>query len=227
MGGSIGMTIRDFNGVEHRMERWTNPLPTFINNMKLVDKCKEHIGNYLNTLSEPSSRPDTLAPSEYGQIVIDMVNNRILSLQSYTSVGRFSNSGVLNDSRYYGRECFFKPPPDEVPRYYPRHFLLREFFEDGRVSIVDNGVPLSVNLFNSNDLYDYILNCDHRKMIYFNLDMSPFKIIEYSDSVHGALCFKQDIIDSGFVLSDVENKLWDEWFLSRYDFSEDSAVEFS
>ena len=40
MGGSIGVLIREEDGTEHKMCRWTNELPHFINNIKLIESVK-------------------------------------------------------------------------------------------------------------------------------------------------------------------------------------------
>ena len=47
MGGSIGVTIREENGTEHRMCRWTNSLPGFVHNIRFINKDKIYIKEYL------------------------------------------------------------------------------------------------------------------------------------------------------------------------------------
>ncbi|MBS3146067.1 hypothetical protein J4471_00020 [Candidatus Woesearchaeota archaeon] len=47
MGGSIGVTVREENGKEHRMCRWTNTLPWFITNLRFLNKDPKHLEAYL------------------------------------------------------------------------------------------------------------------------------------------------------------------------------------
>lgn len=49
MGGSVAVTVREENGQEHRMCRWTNSMPWFVNNIRLVNKDKQHLQKYLQT----------------------------------------------------------------------------------------------------------------------------------------------------------------------------------
>jgi len=43
MGGSLAVTLREPDGTEHRMCRWMNMLPAFINNLKLVEQDQTHV----------------------------------------------------------------------------------------------------------------------------------------------------------------------------------------
>lgn len=47
MGGSIAVTVREPNGTEHRMCRWTNAIPWFMKNIRLLNKDPAHIREYL------------------------------------------------------------------------------------------------------------------------------------------------------------------------------------
>jgi len=48
MGGSIGMTIREPDGTEHRMTRWTNALPWYINHIDFINKDPKHLAEYMS-----------------------------------------------------------------------------------------------------------------------------------------------------------------------------------
>ena len=105
MGGSVGLTIREPNGKEHRMCRSTGVLSWAIRNMKLVNKDPEHITAVLKTWEEMRNDYERnkesgnfeiemtgcyapypyLAPIGYGLVVVDMVHNEILDNQGYTS----------------------------------------------------------------------------------------------------------------------------------------------
>lgn len=116
MGGSIGFTIREKNGTEHRMCRWTNSMPGFINHIDFIEESDEHLQNYLKVYLDmkedwekhgedwdaegrdygifehhmtPVYAPfnGILAPIEYGLVVVDYQTNTVLHCQGYTSFG--------------------------------------------------------------------------------------------------------------------------------------------
>src|SRR3989344_333452 len=113
MGGSIGITVREENGKEHRMCRWTNTLPWLITNIRLLNKDPAHIGGYLQRWDEmvedfkkhsgdkkfeypmtPVYAPyPFLAPHGYGLVVVDLQQNHILTSQGYTELGSIYSSG--------------------------------------------------------------------------------------------------------------------------------------
>jgi hypothetical protein len=118
MGGSVAVTLRESDGKEHRMCRWTNIMPFFISNLKLVKEDKEHIRGFTDhwqTMvdtyesgedSEAISHSEAacyapygyLAPCSYGLIVVDMQNKKILSCNDYHNTGHMSAISVRHDT---------------------------------------------------------------------------------------------------------------------------------
>lgn len=68
MGGTIAVTIREPNGKEHRMNRWTNPTPFFINNVGLINKDQKHIDTYMEQWQ--NMRADWLKHKEQFQALV-------------------------------------------------------------------------------------------------------------------------------------------------------------
>lgn len=117
MGGSVGLTIREPNGKEHRMCRWTNILPWAITNIRLVNKDVKHIekildpwydmredymqhkkdGKFRNEMTKVYAPHHYLAPQGYGLVVVDMVNNKILDHQGYISISNIDIISVASD----------------------------------------------------------------------------------------------------------------------------------
>ena len=50
----------------------------------------------------------------------------------------------------------------------------------------------------------------------FRLDMSPFEIVRFDESEQGFRDLKQAILDLDFVLTDEEDKMWEDWLSDRY-----------
>lgn len=117
MGGSIAVTVREENGKEHRMCRWTNTLPWFVKNIRLLNKDKKHLRKYLDTwesMVDDWNKNQTtinfdlnmtpvyapypfLAPHDYGLVVVDMLSDHILDYQGYFHSEIIGSVGVSSD----------------------------------------------------------------------------------------------------------------------------------
>jgi len=117
MGGSIGLTIREQDGTEHRMCRWTNVIPGFLTNVRLAHKNSEYIreitktwydfvkdyalhkedGQFEHRMTSMYAPYPFLAPESYGLIVVDMMTNHILDYNGYTSVGKIDAVAIRNN----------------------------------------------------------------------------------------------------------------------------------
>ncbi len=117
MGGSIAITVREESGEEHRMCRWTNVLPQFIKNIRMLNKDSDHLKKYLKTWQDmredfnrnkknknfeqnmtPVYAPyPFLAPHGYGLVIVDMQKNYILDYQGYSSLNTINSIAISNE----------------------------------------------------------------------------------------------------------------------------------
>lgn len=109
MGGVVGFTLREEDGSEHRMSRWTNWTPWAIDNINLVKKSPEHIEKILFEWKKYNNLPEEqkneywsysspyLAPAEYGLVVVDMLSNKILDCNGYHSFGFIDQITLTNE----------------------------------------------------------------------------------------------------------------------------------
>ena len=58
---------------------------------------------------------------------------------------------------------------------------------------------------------DEILADGRRGMDRYVLDLSPYTVEQFSENSDGAIKMRQRILELGFVLSDEEEKIWQEW----------------
>lgn len=258
MGGNLALTVREEDGTEHRMDRWTNAMPWFITNMDLVNKNPAHLQGYLETwygfvedwnkngarfdqmqaagddgaydIFEHNMTPvyaghQYLAPSEYGQVVVDYQNNVVLHSQGYTDFGRMSYVCAKQMLYQEGVERFWERHPEHGAG---DHCRLREFFEDGRIiriSAYRDPPELTKieDIPDSNTLLAFLQwersrnDEEMRPDEYsnFEFDMSPWTVTRFEESAEGIRELKQAILDLGFVLTEREDELWDE-FLQRW-----------
>jgi hypothetical protein len=297
MGGNLAITVREPDGKEHRMDRWTNSMPWFVDNIDLVEKRPEHIQDYLKTWNDfvedwdehgeaylaakveaekrakkeggyywdymPKDKEFThnmtpvyathrfLAPSEYGQVVVDMVNNKILHAQGYTDFGVISRIGAVVMLNQEGEKEFWERHPDGAAA----HCRLREFFEAGRIKEIFSYTGDTPDMTKIEDIADskalleflraedphwqerreFFMRDEVRDLSWqereahpdcpppwpdefanFRLDMSPFEVVRFDESETGFRELKQAIIDLGFVLTEEEDQMWEEWLARRY-----------
>ena len=190
MGGSIGLTLREPDGKEHRMCRWTNALNFFVNNLKLVNKDNSHIedilkywyemredyelhkedGNFEFEMTDAYAPFPYLAPMDYGLVVVDMVNDQILSYQGHTSFGRIAAVSVLNAMQnpdphpdpqnvdewpVFGEKAFYLE--NSLETYSTEAVIFREFFEAGRIekaSQYSNAADSFVDIYTNGQSFD-------------------------------------------------------------------------
>jgi hypothetical protein len=228
MGGSLAVTLREPDGTEHRMCRWTNALPAFVNNMRLVNKDPAHIKKYVDRWTEMREDYEKhkgtkkfefnmtdiyapypyLAPMDYGLVVIDMMKDQILSCQGYTNFGRFDIVGVAMDMSQVGLE------DDES-----RDKLTKEFFDAKRAVIkkyVKQPKKEKYKLVDTDMTYEGMLLLIEQGNVEIDrivaLDMYPFSIHHYKEgSEKEWLKMRKDIEDLGFKITAEEDKMWKEF----------------
>jgi hypothetical protein len=232
MGGSIGFTIREENGTEHRMCRWTNPTPGFINHSKLIECDKNHLDEYLKTwydmvaefesgeyknkqmtMADVYAPNPFLAPMSYGLIVVDYKTKTILHLQGYTSYGRILPSSLslalLNVENGWDEE----ESRNEVNDF-------KHLFETGRIKkaevIAEEGGLKEIDI--SEMKYEEVLEqCTARsaskgtRFYMIKLDMSPWTVKRFKENSNGVQSFKTEVLNLGFVLTEEENKIWKDF----------------
>lgn len=104
MGGSISLIIREPDGTTHKRVSWTNCLPGFVNDLKIVNKDVDYVRNYLRVHCDGYERQykekDKGGPVSYGIVVIDMQKDHILHSQGYTSnIGRYYRFDMFGNLR--------------------------------------------------------------------------------------------------------------------------------
>jgi hypothetical protein len=122
-----------------------------------------------------------LFPISYGLVVVDMVNNEILSLQGYTAIGALF---VTDPSAFRPGQRLTDDEFNEA------RFLA--FDKMGRTAI-DPEVPP---------------NYPPHQLRYYAVDMSPFKVTNFEESAEGMRALKEAVIRLGFKLSPEEEQGW-------------------
>jgi hypothetical protein len=88
MGGIVSVTIRRSDGKEYRKQRWTNHMPYYISNVKMLREDADHINEYVS-YDNYTEKDYGLAPVEYGIVIVDFVTKQIVTKQQYTAFDKF------------------------------------------------------------------------------------------------------------------------------------------
>lgn len=228
MGGSIAVTVREESGKEHRMCRWTNVLPWFVNNLNLITKDQSHLQEYLeawydmkadyakhkhnqrfeNGMTGCYAPYPFLAPREYGLVVVDMQKSHILTNQGYSHLGVIDNVAIKYDIVSNGERAFYLDDGSETTRF-------RKLFEAGKITearhYLDKKRIVPLSGMSLDDVIS-LVNDDNWGGLYFPINISPFTLAEYGEhDAEEAERMRNDIRNLGFVLSRKENKIWEKW----------------
>jgi len=204
MGGNCAVTLRTPDGTVYAMDRWTNTLPWGLTNMKLVHKDPEHIKDYLNQWLEMKQDweihrktkkykcnmtgvyapyPYGIRPSEYGIVIVDMVNDEILSHQMYSAVGKINQISAMIDD-------------DAKERLFA-------FANAGRV-IGHHGQAVINNINEAIRVWDM---SGHQE---FHVDMKPFIVTNYARIQGGWREMLKHALRLAFTLTPEEEADWNK-----------------
>ncbi len=238
MGGVIGFTLREEDGTEHRMSRWTNWTPYAIDNIGMVNKSPEHIEEVLREWKRQKDLPEEekhwayhwpyLAPSEYGLVVVDLQKNKLLDSNRYHHFGSMHLVGIQNEMRATihegggwtmpgndGPNALLVDKGNEAARFY-RFFQekrIKDFLVWDRESQEECSIHKDFNSLTFDELVAFLTIEDRSNPINYGkfvLDMSPLEVVTFPESREGWVSFRQAVLDLGFTLSEKEEELWRE-----------------
>lgn len=223
MGGTVTVVIRESDGTEHRMQRWTNSTPWGICNAKMIAEDRAHIDEYLSQWrsmrddfeenGEHGKFPMTaayfpcqgFAPVSYGFILLDFKTKHLLSHQGYTDLESVHGSAIRLETLTGDNVC----NDTDTQR-------LLELLRAGRVNSFNarynQRQPLSqAEIAALNDARSISQFCENKDLWNFPVDWSPFTVIDYEHEDSGMQKAFEKVKELGFTFSEAEENLWQEW----------------
>lgn len=208
MGGSLAITIRQSNGKEYRMLRWTNSLPNFITNPKFFKEDKQWFKDYMEPwfdMKKDYEQNKTtgkfklnmtdcyfpysyLAPADYGLVVIDFKTKTLLTMQGYSD---------LNSIMLHKKGGFIDKWTQKNYNELKNAGLIKGY------SIYDR-LKKNFKLLKTPNLSEK--NPFVFAMIHFKNAGWTYK--RFEDTQNGKNAFKKKIMLLGFKLSKTEEKMW-------------------
>lgn len=208
MGGYIGVTIREENGNQHSMGRWTNPLPYFFKNLKFFKKDKKYLAQYLKQKRGKELKAyDFLAPVEYGLVVIDYHTNTVLYANHYSNMITWDFASIWMDMREEDLAETIKE------LCVDNRFIGYTKYEKIKNKYVCKTINKAISF---EELSQMIKERDFENKGHFILDSSPWIFKRFDDSKNGFLKLKKEIIKLGFKLSSKEKELWNVFSQEKF-----------
>ena len=234
MGGAVAITIREEDGEEHRMCRWTNGTQWFFKNICFLDKDSLHVERYLKGwygahYEKGKMRPESdyadhpfLAPVEYGLVVVDMAREVILDYQRYTAIDTIHDVSFAEEMFQYGEEAFYMDNENEA-------MCFRELLEAEKIVEAINtrtGKPVDISDKSLQDVLTMINTANERNShLKFRIDMQPYHHIKYGMADPLSPVQMQDKIkELGFRLTSQEEQLWDRWIKEKLSTQSTSGI---
>lgn len=104
MGGAIRVVIREKDGSVWSNERWTNAMPGLTRDVRFVDDDDAWFVRY-KANGEWHTDDHTLAPIEYGIVVIDRMTRTVIDSNGY---GRTLSFGIVHFVNHYDDEDYLE-----------------------------------------------------------------------------------------------------------------------
>ncbi len=217
MGGTIKVAIRLHDGSVTSDTRWTNNMPTWINSIEMVNDDAEYLRAYAHQPSDHRGDDHTIAPYGYGLVLIDAITHTIYSCNGYSQPGQIIPAKISNH----------EDDPESVANW-------KALMDAGRLSAVDGHhpdvPPIILPMVPGRGPVEeaYALRelegdwkSPDRRFYDINIDLSPWRVIDYRESREGCELMRLHIKDSGFPFTEADDRAWDEYMKEKFDEDED------
>ena len=205
MGGSLNMVYRDEKGNTEFREIYTSGMYTLQMSHDVIEK--KNLTPLLDEWYEGYEKfdKDKIHPSGYGLFVVDYLHNEMYSIQGYCGTGNCYGN-PWNQS--YGRE-----ENKEVLRFIKENRVTElEYFDHERGECKRKSVKQTAkNPFTE----DIIKGMIKGSLATFTFDMSPIKVMEFSEDKAGYRKLKKHMTERGF---GIDKKAWSEFIKDPFDY---------
>ena len=212
MGGFINITIRKSNGNICNLEKYTNSIPSFVDNDKFYEEDEKHLKKFCSL----EDYTNLLIPKDYGLIVLDYQTKTILSNQGYTHIGSIDFIQIKLEL--------------QTQKNFPTHLKNNSF--DTLVRLIDKKIITTYSdrlnpdkkptEINTTENLKEILHTENDKFNSFNISYPGWNIIHFEENSKGFNNMLQHIKDLDFTLTQEEETIWYNWIT---DMKEEEILE--
>lgn len=230
MGGSIGVTIRETDGTEHRMCRWTNSLPRFIHNIKFINKDIPYLKEYLKIWDDMEKD------------WMENKDNKDLRFKSeHVEIGKLYVRGGKPQKFRHNMTEIYAPYPFLAPISYGlvvidmqksvilscqgycgigKFITSRASYNKEEVEAIDElnkaGRIISATDLDNKKVNNLKLDPNENYFYDIKVDLSPFVVKMFPESKYGINKMKKEVLKLGFKLSEEEEEMWKQ-YAKEYD----------
>ena len=215
MGGYMGIAFRMPDGEIIRKVKHTNPTSGWLCDSRLLAGDPDVLAAYLALDDEIDHGQASLAPVEYGLVVLDLRENRLLSLQGYTNYGIISMSAVVLATQ--------QPRAIDSKRVEVINLLA----ETGRLSLQTtlyrpdgSSEEIAKELVETKDSLAELARTykNHKRLAdgsyeayKFTIYTSPVVIEDFPETEAGAVSMRERLLELGFDLTPADEQGWSKW----------------
>lgn len=206
MGGAVKVVVRLADGSIEADVRHTNPMPIWLGDHKMITDPEPHLREYLSMQSVWKTGDHTVAPVEYGIVVVDAIKKII-----YTSNG-YSNPWVIPTIALWR----FARGNEETHKIYTR------FLREGRLSLWNTVTGEKIEGFYAPDCdvseeserAFRLEDSDRQNFFEVRIDFAPWEIIRFGQEPTDRSMLDRLIAD-GFPITDADKAGWDDYLAKQ------------
>ncbi len=236
MGGTVAETIRRENGEIIKMARRTGAYNWMIFSKDFMDgkidkAINDHIEAFMDMKADYESGPpyknnmsdvygwcNHTAPTDYGLVVLDFQNKKIMSMQGFDTPGRLYGVNLskemvdLEDKENY--EYFFQNNLFEVYTHENKHLgdVHSLFGSTNTLKNLQIEIDKSYDRNNSESEFLDKYNCKAQFLRFQPKFFNDFEMIRFKETPQGLIEFINKLQEEGFVFNDEEKKMWKEHY---------------
>lgn len=198
MGGVVTLSVRKSTGEVKPNLQWTNVMPSWINNIDMVDDTSKYVEELFEAPCTYLSNDHTTAPSEYGIIVVDEITHTVYSANDYSTPFRRGLPSI----------------------YKSENEMYQTMMERGMLSLYDGDciVPDAFDLSSTDTVFEQCRSWFRKEAMpgsraYYtvHIDMSPWKLVRYHNC-RGDRRMYDELCRIGYPLTQDDHVAWEKWF---------------
>lgn len=242
MGGTVAVTVRLDENTIIADTRWTNALPSFVQDMRFIDGDRAYVQRYLDVPSDLKGRPLN-APYGYGLVVFDLPTRSILSMQGYsgfvTEAPGMLSQELLDAVANVDED---EDAADEVERWQRLTNAGRLVLTRTRYTRSASGAQNTELLFKETLAGDaeavarrleaecrmeHMRGKDDTSTTRLDVvvDIAPWTHQRFRKTVTDTQALKQALLERGFTFSEAEETAWREWIAELQGADFETAAE--
>ena len=195
MGGSIRVIIVK-DKIVTKKTRWTNSLPSFVQDSNFIDCKKEWVDEYINSPSDYTTPQNDFSPEGYGLDVFDFDKKIIYSCQGYCSYKAIDFIDML----------FYEESKEVIKELFSRELLRIQYNFIGEIQTITESFEYFLDKLN------YFIDQKHARFI-IDWEKTGWTLKKYKETKEQWEEYFFEI-QNNYELTESEKEHWNDWINS-------------